>query len=432
MNNILIYGAGVSAQGAFKLLDKKGVSYTLFCDDMGEYPALESFDTILKSPGIPNSKPLILEAMQKGIEIIDEIELAYRYMPEQIKVVAITGTNGKTTTTMNMYNAFKALGYKVAYAGNIGFSYAELIATEEELDVIVLELSSFQLEHLDTFRANAAVLINLTPDHLDRYTSKEEYYGVKWNIFKNQQATDVAVVNIADQNILSSSELKALNVVTFAVSDEYKADLGYENHQLRIFDQKCSANIIEQFGRHNIENFLAIAGVLNHFGHTIKDILLAQEAFKCAEHRLEKFFSRGDVDFYNDSKATNVDSTIQAINSLNGLKDIYLVCGGKEKNLDCTDLIATIIEKNVVSVYLIGETANRLEKQLMEMGYPQEKTFNLGRLEVVLDVLKERLDFGKKSIVLLSPASSSYDQFKNFEDRGRVFKQLVQERFSGE
>ncbi|MCX5774491.1 MAG: UDP-N-acetylmuramoyl-L-alanine--D-glutamate ligase, partial [Fusobacteria bacterium] len=324
---------------------------------------------------------------------------------------------------------FRALGYKTAYAGNIGISYAEIVASEVHLDVIILELSSFQLEHLDTFKADAAILINLTPDHLDRYETVEEYYAVKWNVFKNQTESDIAVLNQEDKNITNSEKIKSLNTLMFSILNKSGSDFGYVNHQIRLYTDMCDAKFIEQFGTHNIENFLAICGVLYHFGHRAKDIIVAQEAFKCAEHRLEKFHTYHCVDFYNDSKATNSDSTKQAINSLYKRQDIHLICGGKEKNLDFTDLVEMIIEKDVKSVSLIGQTADRLEIQLREAGYLKEKIYNLSTLTCVLDFLKMHLNFNHPSSVLLSPATSSYDQFKNFEDRGWIFKELVKEKF---
>ena len=431
MKKAMVFGAGVSGLGAYKLLEKIGYDVILVDDKKGvpskeglEY--LDEIEIFIKSPGVPYNE-LVLEAKRKGIEVIDEIELSYRYMLKYMgkksKIIAITGTNGKTTTTTKVTELLKYAGYKAEYAGNIGVSFADLLLKNEDLDYVVLELSSYQLENLDSFKADIALVINLAPDHLSRYKSVEEYYDTKFNIGKNQTLSDYFILNNDSEEII-----KRLNFVSgrkiFIGKNNNNCDFSIKNDILYKDDieiLKCSKLTLK--GEHNRENVLfivAIAKILNIGDEKIREFLYTTGNI---EHRMEEFFNYGKIKFINDSKGTNIDSTKFAVEAF---KNCILICGGFDKKL--LPLIE-LIKANVKEVYLIGEIADQLNDMLLENGYDKSKIYLLRDLKNCLLNMKERLDKDNEEIVLLSPATSSFDQFKSFEHRGEVFKELVREIF---
>ena len=432
MKKAIVYGAGVSGKGAINLLTKVGYSVMVVDDKIGitKEEMLESvgeYDLLIKSPGIPNENSLIEEAKKLGIKIWDEIELAFNY--SDYKIVAITGTNGKTTTVTKMTELLRAAGYKAEYAGNIGNSFAELVCRERELDYVVLELSSYQLEYLENFRAEIAMIINLTPDHLNRYDSLNDYYMAKFNIFKNQEIGDYALMNFDDKAIIELEDRVNFGGEKIYLSQHAREDVYVKFEKIYYGDLEVLE--IEKLGLkgiHNLENSLflvAVAKILEIENSVIRSYLYTTSGLA---HRTEKFFRKQKIDFINDSKGTNLDATIKAIDSFDG--EIVLICGGKDKKLDLTTLSNRIVEK-VEHLYLIGETANEIEKLVIDLGYEESRVSNLKTVEAVVDELYESLDITKKQVVLFSPAASSFDQFKNFEERGDIFKSLIKERFNG-
>ena len=436
MKNAIVFGAGLSGQGAKELLEKN--KYNVFLvDDKNGITSLDGIklieekeiEFIIKSPGIPWEVDLLQKAKEKNIKILSEIDLAYKYMNKNIKLISITGTNGKTTTATKIYELMKIAGLKVALAGNAGFSFAKLISDEEDLDYIVLELSSYQLENNPKVHSYIAGIINLTPDHLTRYESLEDYYITKFNIYNNQIKDDYSLINLNDKEIIRLLEKedikKKLKGKKKFLSINKKADVYVKDSKIYIVRNNKEEYFLDEEelalkGKHNLENILFIISVgliLDINLEIMKDFLTTT---KPLEHRLENFFEKNQTVFINDSKGTNVESTIKAIESFK--EKIVLICGGYDKKSSNKELIDKIIEK-VDFVYLIGQIADSLENELIEKNFSNYK--NLKTLENVLTDVKNNLDFSKGYIILFSPATSSFDQFKNFEDRGRIFKELT-------
>lgn len=434
MKNAIVYGAGVSGLGAKKLLEDSGYKVYLVDDNTGinsedALELLEKIDIFVKSPGIPYTR-LVLEARSKNIEIIDEIELAYREiikLETKPKIIAITGTNGKTTVTSKIKEMLEYAGKRSRYAGNIGSSFAELVLEIKgglEIEYIALELSSYQLENLDSFRADISIIINLAPDHLDRYDTLEDYYKAKLNITSNQGGEDYFILNKDSKEV--KKRINNIKSKVYSISREEKSDLYVK--QGSIYRGNIELVEVEKLslkGEHNLENNLFILGVGSIIGLENKEMVSFLCNTSSLEHRMEEFLLFENTIFINDSKGTNIDSTNFAIGAYNRP---ILICGGVDKKLDLTPLMEKIFLE-VSSVYLIGEIASKIEDGLRSRGY-EGNIYNLQTLEKVVDHLGKHLDTSKNNIVLLSPATASFDQFKNYIVRGREFKRLIIEEFS--
>jgi UDP-N-acetylmuramoyl-L-alanine--D-glutamate ligase len=450
MEKALVFGAGLSGLGAKELLEKKGYEVYLIDDKVAktskegiEILNNEKIEFIVKSPGIPWKAELLQVAKEKNVKVISEIDLAYKYMDKNIKVFSITGTNGKTTTATKIYELLDFAGYKARLAGNAGFSFAKLVADEEPLEYVVLELSSYQLENNPQIHSNIAGIINLTPDHLTRYKTVEDYYITKFNIFSKQTEDDFALINLDDPVFLGLAEreeikslMKAKNVY---LSKEKKGNIFVYNNEIRIMNDLADraenlseSEILEKSrflikvedlalkGVHNLENMLFLIGVAAIVKVPDEKVVEFLSSTKALEHRLENFFVKGNTTFINDSKGTNVESTLKAIDSFNN--DIIMILGGDDKKIDNTELVKRIAEK-VERVYLIGDNAPLLINDMEKINYKNYK--NLETLENVLNYIKENEDFEKDQTILFSPATSSFCQFRSFEHRGKVFKELT-------
>ena len=450
MEKAVVFGAGLSGLGAKELLEKKGYEVYLV-DDKNGMPSSEAMELldkekiefIVKSPGIPWKVELLVKAKDKNIKIISEIDLAYKYMDKNIKVISFTGTNGKTTTATKMYELLEYAGKKVRLAGNAGFSFAKLVADEEDLEYIVLELSSYQLENNPQIHSHIAGIINLTPDHLARYDSVEDYYITKFNIFSRQTEQDFALINLDDEvfkklydekelwkNIKSEkiylSKEKKGNVfvmdgIIYTMKNlEKKADEVKDEDIHEYAEALIPVRELSLKGSHNLENMLFLIGAAKILGIPDEKTAEFLKTTKALEHRLENFFIKGKTVFINDSKGTNVESTLKAIDSFDN--SIILILGGDDKKISNRELVERIKER-VDSVYLIGDNAPLLIKDMEELGYKNYR--NMETLENILDYFKKNMDFSKDQTVLFSPATSSFCQFKNFEHRGNVFKELT-------
>jgi len=450
MEKALVFGAGLSGLGAKELLEKKGYEVYLIDDKVAktskegiEILNNEKIEFIVKSPGIPWKAELLQVAKEKNVQVISEIDLAYKYMDKNIKVFSITGTNGKTTTATKIYELLDFAGYKARLAGNAGFSFAKLVADEEPLEYVVLELSSYQLENNPQIHSNIAGIINLTPDHLTRYKTVEDYYITKFNIFSKQTEDDFALINLDDPVFLGLAEreeikslMKAKNVY---LSKEKKGNIFVYNDEIRIMNDLADraenlseSEILEKSrflikvedlalkGVHNLENMLFLIGVAAIVKVPDEKVVEFLSSTKALEHRLENFFVKGNTTFINDSKGTNVESTLKAIDSFNN--DIIMILGGDDKKIDNTELVKRIAEK-VERVYLIGDNAPLLIDDMEKINYKNYK--NLETLENVLNYIKENENFEKDQTILFSPATSSFCQFRSFEHRGKVFKELT-------
>ena len=450
MEKAVVFGAGLSGLGAKELLEKKGYEVYLV-DDKNGMPSSEAMallakdkiEFIVKSPGIPWKVELLVKAKDKNIKIISEIDLAYKYMDKNIKVISFTGTNGKTTTATKMYELLEYAGKKARLAGNAGFSFAKLVADEEDLEYIVLELSSYQLENNPQIHSYIAGIINLTPDHLARYDSVEEYYITKFNIFSRQTEQDFALINLDDEvfkKLYDEKELwKNIKSEKIYLSKEKKGNVFvmdgiiYTMKNLEKKADEVKNEDIHEYaealipvrelslkGSHNLENMLFLIGAAKILGIPDEKTAEFLKTTKALEHRLENFFIKGKTVFINDSKGTNVESTLKAIDSFDD--SIVLILGGDDKKISNRELVERIKER-VDSVYLIGDNAPLLIKDMEELGYKNYR--NMETLENILDYFKKNIDFSKEQTVLFSPATSSFCQFKNFEHRGNVFKELT-------
>jgi UDP-N-acetylmuramoylalanine--D-glutamate ligase len=380
-----------------------------------------SADLVVVSPGVPLRLSLLLEASRTGKEVISEIELASRFL--RGRVVGITGSNGKTTTTTLIGALLKAAGFRVQVGGNIGTALTSLVEYSTPETITVVELSSFQLEAIPTFRPDVAVLLNITPDHMDRYDSFEDYTRAKMNILKNQRASDFAVLNHDDKILRDSKELVHSKAFWFSTKDRVAQGTYLEAEQL-VFSSGSQRegvvplNAIQLRGRHNLENVAGAITVARLFDIPSAKISGALKQFKGVEHRLEWVAEIQGVQFYNDSKATNTDATIKALEAFPS--SIILILGGRDKGSDFTVLEA-LIQERVKTLILLGEAAEKIKRQL-KTKVPQ---LDATSLEQATQLAFERASIG--DVVLLAPACASFDMFRNYEHRGEVFKEAVRQ-----
>ena len=442
MKRIVVLGAGESGAGAAVLAKAKG--FDVFVSDMSsikdKYKALLdqhqieweeghhteekilNADEIIKSPGIPKEAPMIQKVMAKGIHIISEIEFAGRYTNS--KMVCITGSNGKTTTTSLIYHIFKSAGYDVGLAGNIGKSLALQVA-EDSHEYYVIELSSFQLDNMYDFHANIAILLNITPDHLDRYDfCMQNYVNAKMRIIQNQTEADSFIYWNDDPIIRKELEKYDIHAIQYPFSElKEKGSIGYiEEGQYKI--EKPTPFNMEQeelslTGKHNIYNSLA-AGIASNISGIKKEVIRKSLSdFPGVEHRLEKVAKVKGVQYVNDSKATNVDACWYALESMK--TPTILILGGKDKGNDYNHIKELVKQKCKGLVYL-GADNTKLHNFFDGMGIPVRDTNNMKDCVAACYEMAEPGD-----TVLLSPCCASFDLFKNMEDRGEQFKARVRE-----
>ena len=380
-------------------------------------------DLIVVSPGVPMDTPELKQVIAFGLPVIGELELASRYLKG--KVVAITGSNGKTTTTTLVGEILKASGAPTLVGGNIGLPVIELIAQSTEESVSVLEVSSFQLETVEEFHPWISVVLNITPDHLDRHGSFENYAAAKARITERQEAADFLVLNAEDKATQMIAGKTQAQVFWFSGRRPIKQG-AFVHGESVLFVAKEGAKAepilpvseIPLKGSHNVENVLAAVCVARLAGVSAEVIRGAVRSFKAVEHRLELVATVAGVEYYNDSKATNVDATMKAVASFDG--GIHLILGGKDKNSDYTQL-AELLKQRVKVVYTIGSAAEKIEHQLRGV----VKIKSAGTIQVAVQDAAASAVAG--DVVLLAPACSSFDQFENYEHRGRVFRQIVHE-----
>ena len=438
--HIVILGAGESGVGAALLAQKRG--WAVYVSDFGlikenfkselndnlikweegghNLDVILNADLVVKSPGIPDKAAVIVKIKEKGIRIVSEIEFAGFY--NKAKTICITGSNGKTTTTMLTYHILKKAGIKVGLAGNVGFSFAKQVA-EDNYDWFVLELSSFQLDDMQEFKADIAILTNITPDHLDRYNYvMQNYVDSKFRILQNQTQNDWFIYNYDDPIIRAEVEKRTITAQTapFSLKEEIKLG-GFAN------EKQLTINIKEQFtmsihdlalkGKHNTQNSLA-SGIASRILEIRKEVVRESlEDFVNVEHRLEFVAKVNGIEFINDSKATNVNSTWFALESMD--KPTVWIVGGVDKGNDYAELMDLVRDK-VKAIICLGVD----NKKLME-------TFS-GVIPTIVEARSamEAVAYGyrlakKDESVLLSPACASFDLFENYEDRGNQFKDAV-------
>lgn len=375
-------------------------------------------DLIVVSPGIPLDAPALVQARALGGSVIGEIELAARFLHGPI--IAITGSNGKTTTTTLTGEIMTAAGFPALVGGNIGTPAIALAERATPESVIVLEVSSFQLETVDSFRPKVAVILNVTPDHLDRHRTFEAYVNAKARILENQQSADFAVLNADDPTCVAMAARTKAHVFWFSRQKKVQQGAWVLDGNILFRDgaQQREIMLVSEIplkGAHNLENVLAAvcAGAL--MGCAPEKIRQAVRGFTAVEHRLEYVAMIRGVDYYNDSKATNVDATIKALESFPA--NIHLILGGKDKGSDYS-LLNDLLRQRVKRVYTIGAAAAKIESQIKGVEVVHADT-----LENALRKANAVAEPG--DVVLLAPACASFDQFKNYEQRGQMFKEIV-------
>jgi UDP-N-acetylmuramoylalanine--D-glutamate ligase len=377
-------------------------------------------DLIVASPGVPQDLPHLVAARAQGIPVRSEIELAWRFL--RGRLVAITGSNGKTTTTSLIGHILETAGIPVLVAGNIGTPLISRVETSSDSTVTVAEVSSFQLECIDSLRPDVALLLNLAPDHLDRHASFEEYGRAKARIFENQTPEDAAIVNADDPAAVQHAPLRP-RVFWFSRSKRVAAGAFLRDDEI-VFRRDGAETVLLRRadiglrGGHNVENVLAASAATLLVGAQPAAIAAGVCSFAGVEHRLEFVAEIGGVSFYNDSKATNVDATLKAVDTFPGR--LLVILGGKDKGGDFT-LLRKPLQQRACLALLVGDAAEKIVGQLAG-AVPTEMA---GTLDRAVRLAFERARAG--DIVLLAPACASFDQFENFEHRGRVFKQLVRQ-----
>lgn len=375
-------------------------------------------DLIVVSPGVPVDAPPLVQARSLGETVIGEIELAAQFLPGPI--VAITGSNGKTTTTTLTGEIMTASGFPALVGGNIGTPAISLAERAKPGTVIVLEISSFQLETIQSFRPKVAVVLNVTPDHLDRHRTFEIYAAAKTRIFENQQSEDCAVLNADDPTCVAMSKKTRAQIYWFSRQNEVERGAWVRGGNIVFRDGSGQREIMQVSeiplkGAHNLENVLAAVSASVLMGCAAEKIRQAVHEFKAVEHRLEFVASIGGVDYYNDSKATNVDATIKALESFPA--NIHLILGGKDKGSDYT-VLNDLLRQRVKRVYTIGAAAAKIESQIKGPEIVHAETLENA-------IRKAHATAQPGDVVLLAPACASFDQFKSYEHRGRVFKDVV-------
>ena len=444
MKKLVVLGGGESGTGAAVLAKKNGLE--VFVSDKGTIPEpyknvllhheiafemhqhsieriLEA-DEIIKSPGIPDEVPLIRQARDKGIPVISEIEFAARYT--NATIIGITGSNGKTTTSLLTYYILKGAGLNVGLAGNVGKSFALQVA-EESFDYYVLELSSFQLDGIDAFRPHIAILLNITPDHLDRYQyDQERYANAKFNIIKNLKANDHFIYCADDEVIANNIKKRTISAQQYGFSLCEKPAQGAWIEEgiltINIHTKQTTMIAIHELalqGKHNTYNSMAAAIASRLLGLRKESIRESLTDFQGVEHRLERFVKVFGIEFINDSKATNINSVWYALESMH--KPVVWIVGGVDKGNDYS-VLKELVRNKVKAIVCLGKNNEKIHAAF------QEDVDIMADAASMEEAVKLSYNFGKKGdAVLLSPACASFDLFENYEDRGRQFKNAVRQ-----
>ncbi|PKM80644.1 MAG: UDP-N-acetylmuramoyl-L-alanine--D-glutamate ligase [Firmicutes bacterium HGW-Firmicutes-14] len=389
----------------------------------GQYPDFNpgDYDFLVVSPGVPLTIPPVRRAFDLGIPVFSELELAYRFAGSPI--VAVTGTNGKTTTTTLVGEIFRRSGRNVCVGGNIGIPLALEVEKYGSGDIIVAEVSSFQLECIDKFKPRVAVLLNLTPDHLDRHGTMENYLAAKARIFANQNRDDFTVLNYDDSDIAALKDKTAGKVIFFSRRHKLEEGIFVEDGQItakiaETEERICPAGEVFIKGAHNLENALAAVAASYIMGVPAAIIRKVLATFRGVAHRLELVAEIGGVKFINDSKGTNPDASIKALEAYD--EPIVLLAGGQNKGSDFSAFAGKVKEK-VRLLIVLGECRQEIREAVEKTGF--QSVLEAGTFEDAVKMAAAEARPGE--IVLLSPACASWDMFKNFEERGERFKEIV-------
>lgn len=439
---IVVLGAGESGIGAAILARKEGYAVWVseqkqiapaykallqkhqipFEENGHNHVAILEADLAIKSPGIaPNA--LTQNITKCGISLIDEIEWGY-YFKKNARIIAVTGTNGKSTTSALIGHILKKAGKKAALCGNIGHSFAKQIAAEQQ-DYYVLELSSFQLENLQQFKADVAILLNISPDHLNRYASYEDYIRAKWRLVRNQTAADYFICNADDDYITQSQALQTIHsrIYTFSMTKNLLKGAFLKERELNVITEEEQWEMelynLPLKGRHNAYNMLASGLAASVLGVKPQDIQAAFETFDNLEHRMEPVAEINGISFINDSKATNLNAAYYALESMT--RPTILILGGLDKGNDYT-LLEPLVRQKVKAIVCLGRDNTRILNHFKNQKIPLTDTHDTH------DCVQACLKIAQKGdAVLLSPACASFDLFENYEHRGKEFKNAVRQ-----
>lgn len=439
----LVVGTGISGIAAVKLLNEVGAKIVLFdgnakldCDEirkklpkdidydlvLGDLPekVMDKVDIAVLSPGVPTDLPFVLEMHERNIKIWGEIELAYRC--SQGKLLAITGTNGKTTTTALTGEILKTYFDSVFVVGNIGLPYTEYALQMKKKSVTVAEVSSFQLETIHKFCPQVSAILNITPDHLNRHHTMDCYVETKARIAKNQTKDQVCVLNYEDAYLREIAKDITADVFWFSSEHILERGVWLEGEQIYYCDTEkipvCTIHDMKLLGKHNYENVMAAIAITMHAGVPIDCIRKAISEFNAVEHRIEFVREVNGVKYYNDSKGTNPDAAIKAVEAM--IAPTVVIGGGYDKNSTYEDWIASFKDK-VKCLILLGETKEAIAKTAKEAGFTN--VIMVDSLEEAVEVSSQKAESG--DAVLLSPACASWDMFKSYEERGTLFKEYV-------
>lgn len=443
---VTVVGSGISGIGAVKLLNQIGAKAVLFDEnrdltiekvqerltpgvqaeivigELGE-ELVERTELAVISPGVPIDSPVVLRFKRAGKPVWGEIELAFNY--EKGSVAAITGTNGKTTATTLLGEIIKAWGKTTYVVGNIGSPYTAQVLNTTEESVTVAEISSFQLESVYTFMPKVSAILNITPDHLNRHYTMENYAAVKEKIAANQTKEQVCVLNYDDEVLRAFGSETTATPVYFSRLHRVERGAYMEGTMIKYTDGSTVTEIIDVrdmllFGAHNHENVMAAVAMAVSMGVPAEIIADTVRSFKAVEHRIEYVRTLKGVEYYNDSKGTNPDSTIKAIQAMP--KETILIAGGYDKHSEFDEMIR-VFGKTVVELVLLGATKDKIADAARKQGFTNLKF--AGSLKEAVEIC--RGDAREGQIVLLSPACASWDMFKSYEERGKLFKQYVNE-----
>lgn len=441
---VLVFGTGLSGIGAAALLYKKGAEPVIYDGNVktepeqvkeklgkdipariliGDLPeeVLDELDLAVLSPGVPIDIPAVNMLRDRGIPIWGEVELAYAN--SKGNVLAITGTNGKTTTTSLLGEIMSLHQESVFVVGNIGTPYTGVALETDEESVTVAEISSFQLETIDTFRPKVSAILNITPDHLNRHHTMEEYIRVKESIAKNQGEEDTCVLNYEDEALREFGKTLKCQVLFFSSLRTLEQGIYLEEGRItyRNGEKKtviCHVSELNLPGRHNYENVMAAAGMALSYGVPAEEICMAVKQFQAVEHRIEYVTEKNGVVYYNDSKGTNPDAAIKGIQAMDC--PTFLIGGGYDKESSYDEWILSFDGK-VKYLVLLGETREKIARAARTCGF--DNILFADTLEEAVKICAERAESG--DAVLLSPACASWDMFPSYEVRGRKFKEYV-------
>lgn len=420
-------GANVTIQDA-KTEDKLGNVVTGLKNNgialyLGSNPddIIENMDILVMSPGVPTDLPFVNKAREKNNPVIGEIELAYMFCKSPI--IGITGTNGKTTTTTLVGDICKAYYNNTFVVGNIGNPFADITLDTTNNGAVVAELSSFQLETINEFKPKVSAVLNITPDHLNRHHTIQNYIAAKERVFENQTADDYCILNYNDEITKAMANKTKAKVVFFSLNNKLDEGIYSDENSIYIkalgYDQKViDINELKILGGHNVENAMAAIGCSIAIGVPMDIVVKVLKEFTAVEHRIEYVTTVNDIEFYNDSKGTNPDASIKAVEAMK--RPICIIAGGYDKGSDFTEWIDTF-KGRVKFVAVIGAVKDKIVDTLNKADFTNYKTADT--FEEAIDLCYENADKG--DCVLLSPACASWDMFKSYEQRGEIFKDYV-------